>query len=270
MLPNAPLSNPRETKEVSEKFTVERVTAWRTWTPQLFSFRTTRHRGFRFSPGQFARIGLRDTSGNLIWRAYSIVSAPYDEHLEFYSIIVPEGEFTPRLATLAAGDELLVDKTNFGFLTTDRFQGGRDLWMLASGTGLAPFLSVLSDPASWEGYENLVLVHSVRYGSELTYQDTLASYSRHPLLNRYAGRLRYVPVVTRETVEGALPARITTLIADGRLEAAADLPLDAEYSRVMVCGNPQMVEDLRALLGTRGLRVSRRGNPGQMAFENYW
>lgn len=270
MSSHAPFCNPRETTAASEKFTVEHITAWRTWTPQLFSFRTSRHRGFRFTPGQFARIGLPDPRGKLIWRAYSIVSAPYDEHLEFYSIVVPDGEFTPRLAALGEGDELLVDKTNFGFLTTDRFESGRDLWMLASGTGLAPFLSVLSDPATWEAYENLVLVHSVRYGSELTYQDTVADYAGHPLLKQYAGRLRYLPVVTRETVEGALPERITTLIEDGRLEAAADLALDAEYSRVMVCGNPQMVEDLRALLGTRGLRVSRRGNPAQMAFENYW
>jgi ferredoxin--NADP+ reductase len=254
----------------SDKFTVERITHWWRWAPNLFSFRTTRHRGFRFAPGQFARIGLPGADGKLLWRAYSIVSAPYDEHLEFYSILVPEGEFTPRLATLGEGDEVLVDKTNYGFLTTDRFEAGRDLWMLASGTGLAPFLSILGDPAVWQAYQHIILVHSVRYGHELAYQDTISRFAEHPLVAPFARRLRYLPVVTREQVEGALPSRITTLIEDGRLQARAGIDLDPEHSRVMVCGNPQMVEDLRALLSDRGLRTSRRGNPGQMAFENYW
>ena len=255
---------------VNAKFTEEHIIHWRQWSPSLFSFRTTRHPGFRFTPGQFARLGLPSPEGVPVWRAYSIVSAPYDDFLEFYSILVPDGEFTPRLARLKKGDALLIDKTSFGFLTTDRFEDGSDLWMLASGTGLAPFLSILSDPDSWQRYEHLVLVHSARHANELSYRDTLGSYARHPLIGELARRLRYVPVVTREAVHGALPARITTLLADGRLEAAAGRRLETSRSRIMVCGNPQMVDDLREQLGLRGFRVARRSTPGQMAFENYW
>jgi ferredoxin--NADP+ reductase len=258
------------TPAASERYTVERITDRRDWAPRLFSFRTTRHRGFRFAPGQFARLGLPAGDGKTVWRAYSIVSAPYDEHLEFYSIVVPDGEFTPRLATLAPGDALLIDKTNYGFLTADRFAPGRDLWMLATGTGLAPFLSILADLQPWQDFTNLILVHSVRHASELAYQDEIAALAAHPLVGEHSHRLRYIPVVTREKVPGALDRRITTLIADGGLAAHAGLPLTLEHSRFMVCGNPEMATEVRNLLQQRGFRVSRRAAPGHMVFENYW
>lgn len=257
-----------------QKWTSETVLSLRRWTPKLFSFRTTRNRAFRFAPGQFARLGVPLADGSAqeaaIWRAYSMVSANYDEHLEFFSIVVPGGAFTTRLKRLRVGDPLLVEKVSFGFLTTDRFVGGRDLWLLASGTGLAPFLSILHDPQLWSEYENLVLVHSVREANELVYRAEINALPQHELLRNGRARLRYVPVVTREAVPGALTARITQLIADGRLEAAAGLPLDVAHSRLMICGNPQMAADLRDLLTARGFRVGRRGNPGQLAFENYW
>lgn len=240
------------------------------WSPRLFSFRTTRYRGFRFAAGQFARLGLPAANGSCIWRAYSMVSAPYDEHLEFYSIVVPDGPFTTVLDHCRVGDPILVEKASYGFLTIDRFAGGRDLWMLASGTGLAPFLSILQDPQTWSSFENLILVHSVREAVELAYRDTIAALSDHPLVGQYAKRLQYVPVVTREAHPAALPDRITRLIEDGRLEQATGKGLAPETARVMVCGNPQMVDDLRAVLHARGFRTSRRGIPGQMAFENYW
>ncbi len=254
----------------ADKYTVERITDVRAWTPSLFSFKTTRHRGFRFVAGQFARLGVRNGEGGIVWRAYSIVSAPYDEHLEFYSIVVPGGEFTSRLAGLKSGDEILVEKLNYGYLTTDRFQAGRDLWMLATGTGLAPFISILYDFPTWEQYDNLILVHSVRCRGELAYEETIRSFAGHNLLHDAPAELRYIQVVTREDVPGALNARVTTLIENGELERAAGLPLSQERARIMICGNPEMVEDTRELLLARGFSLSRRGQPGHLALENLW
>uniref|UniRef100_A0ABX1N6F9 ferredoxin--NADP(+) reductase n=1 Tax=Aromatoleum buckelii TaxID=200254 RepID=A0ABX1N6F9_9RHOO len=254
----------------ADRFTTERIIAMRRWTPHLFSFRTTRDPAFRFVPGQFARLGLRKEDGSIVWRAYSMVSAPYDEHLEFYSIVVPDGEFTSRLARLAEGDEIFVEKMNYGFLTTDRFEGGRDLWLLATGTGLAPFISILHDRSTWTDYERIVLVHSVRTAAELAYRDEIARLVDHPLVGDVVHKLHYVPVVTRERVAGALSARITTLIESGELERVVGFPLDHERSRIMLCGNPQMVDDGRKLLNRLGYKLSRRAAPAQLVVENMW
>ena len=251
-----------------EKFSTERIIGIKRWTAGLFSFRTTRHKGFRFVPGQFARLGLPNSDGNTVWRAYSMVSAPYDEHLEFFSIVVPGGAFTSMLAERRVGDEILIDKTAFGFLTTNRFRPARDLWLLATGTGLAPFLSILQDPAIWSDYENIVVVHSVRTAAELTYRDEMQALTAHPLIGEQARRLRHVPVVTREPVAGALDARIPSLIREGRLEAATGISLDTGHSRVMICGNPDMVRDTRSTLKARGFTLARRDASGQMAVEN--
>jgi ferredoxin--NADP+ reductase len=253
---------------MQDKYTIETIIEKRLWTTGLFSFRTSRNRAFRFVPGQFARLGLRKPDGTTVWRAYSMVSAPYDEHLEFFSIVVPDGEFTTRLAQLDVGDAILVDKTAFGFLTTDRFRPARDLWLLATGTGLAPFLSILQDPAIWADYENVIVVHSVRTAAELTYRDEMQALVEHPLLGDAARRLRYVPVVTRERPPGTLDARIPALIRDGRLEATVGIRLDTGQSRIMICGNPDMVRDTRTALKERGFALSRRERPGQLAVEN--
>ncbi|MFC3147203.1 ferredoxin--NADP reductase [Piscinibacterium candidicorallinum] len=254
-----------------EKHTTERITWIKPWTPHLFSFRCTRSPGYRFTAGQWARLGvLKDGADKPVWRAYSMVSAPHDEFLEFYSIVVPGGEFTSELARLQVGDSLLVDKTNFGFLTTDRFEGGSDLWLLSTGTGIAPFISILHDPAVWERFARIVLVHSVREAAELAYQDTIEALKTHEFFGEFAQKLTYVRTVTREAVPGCLAGRITSLIPSGELEAAAGLKFSTEASRVMICGNPQMVEDTREVLGQLGLKTSRRGAPGQLALENYW
>jgi len=262
----------------SEKYTAETITWIHSWTPTLFSFRLTRAKGFKFTPGQFARLGVRksdptakDGSGwRIAWRAYSIVSASYDEFLEFYSIVVPDGEFTSELSHLQVGDTVFVEKASYGFLTTDRFEQGRDLWMLSTGTGLAPFLSILAEPSTWEQYEHLVLVHSTREAAELTYVDFLKSLSFNEIFYEHYTKLRYIQVSTRDQIPGVLNARITNLISDGRLEQASGLSLDPAYSRVMLCGNPEMVDDCRKLLATRGFFASRRGQPGTIAVENYW
>lgn len=253
----------------SDKWTTETVLSIRPWTPTLFSFRTSRYRGFRFTPGQFARIGIPDADGTVVWRPYSIAAAACDEHLEFFSTTPPGSAFTGRLALLRPGDRILVDKLSYGDLTTDRFVGGSDLWMLSSGTGLSPFLSILRDPAVWKQYDHLIVVHSARQASELAYGGEMTALARNESLSGGRAQLHYIPVVTRECRPDALCARVTQLIEDGRLEARAGVPLDLEKSRIMICGNLKMAKDLRRLLVGRGFRVSRRGDPGQLAFESY-
>lgn len=254
----------------AQKWTSEAIVRVQGWTPSLFSFRTTRDRGFGFTPGQFARIGIATPTGGAVWRAYSIVSAPLDEQLEFFSVVIPEGKFTSRLASFLPGDRVLVEKVAYGFLTLDRFTGGTDLWMIASGTGLGPFLSILRDPQAWSRFENLILVHSVRRPEELAYREEIATLGRQMPSKEERARLSYVPVVTRVNCPEALPARIPLLIEDGRLERTAGVALDLERSRLMVCGNPGMANDLRDQLTGRGFRTGRRNAPGQLAFENYW
>lgn len=262
-----------------DKYTAERIVWIHPWAPNLFSFRLTRYAGFRFAPGQFARLGVakpdpdnpKNPSGTrIVWRAYSIVSASDDAQLEFYSIVIPGGDFTSELARLRVGDIVYVEKLNYGFLTCDRFEGGKDLWLLATGTGLAPFISILWDPKTWDDYENLILVHSARYPNELAYQATIAAFSTHERFRAHAGKLRYVPVVTRAKVDGALDQRIPALLDSGRLESQVGLGLDPARSRVMICGNPDMITDTRKRMSTRGFATSRRGIPGQLAVENYW
>jgi ferredoxin--NADP+ reductase len=253
-----------------DKFTRQTLLEVHTLTPSLFTLRTTRDAGYRFRAGQFARLGVRKADGSLVWRAYSMVSAPHDEHLEFFSIVVPGGEFTGELSRLRPGDELLVDKQAFGYLTLDRFGDGRDLWLLATGTGLAPFLSILQDLEVWQRFERIVLVYSVREAKELAYQELIAELPQRDYLEGAGDKLLYLPVVTRETLPGALHGRITTLIESGELERAAGLALEPEHSRIMLCGNPQMIDDTRALLKTRDLQLALSRRPGQVAVETYW
>lgn len=261
-----------------EKYSAERLTWIEAVNDHLFRFRTTRYRGFRFTPGQFARLGVYREDGaagpRYVWRAYSIASSSYDDFLEFYSIVVPQGEFTTRLAQLKVGDEILIEKTNYGFLTTDRFPAGRQLWLLSSGTGLAPFMSILQDLDVWAHYEDIVVVHSVRRPDELAYRQEIAAYAQQggpiPEAPGAIARLHYVPIVTREPSPGVLAERIPATIGNGQLESAAGVALDPGTSRAMICGNPEMVEDVRRALHARGFAVSRRSHPGNMAVENYW
>lgn len=257
------------TTVAEDKYTTETITEIKVWTSNLFSFKTTRFRSYRFVPGQFARLGVKK-NGTIVWRAYSIVSADYDEFLEFFSIVVPDGEFTSELSQFEVGDQIFVDKKNYGFLTTDRFETGRDLWMLSTGTGLAPFISILNDFKTWEQYENLILVYSVRFESELAYQDQIERFREHELFSEFGDKLKYVKVVTREKVTGALNKRIPQLLENGELEDRVGIKLNQERSRVMICGNPEMVDETRNWLTIHGYQVSRRGQPGHLAVENLW
>lgn len=252
----------------AEKATPETLTAsWR-WTPKLYSFTTTKPEGYRFTPGQYARLGLADANGNMLWRAYSIVSGLNDDELEFYVIDVPGGAFTSILGSMQIGATIWVEKQSFGFMTADRFVDGEDLWMLATGTGLGPFISILKEPEVWKKYRRLVLVHSVRHSSELAYQETLAELKQQHA--NLPAELSVLHTTTRDPESNTLQGRVTTLLENGELEKAAKLPLTVEDSRVMICGNPQMIEDTRKLLHHRGMRPCRRALPGQFLTENYW
>lgn len=255
---------------IEEKFTRQTITHLHTWTPSLFSFRCTRDVGFRFTAGQFARLGVRKASGAIVWRGYSMVSSPFDDFLEFFSIVVPGGEFTSELSQLAVGDEILIEKQAHGFLTLDRFVDGDNLWLLATGTGLAPFLSILQDFSVWERFERIVLVYSVRTEAELAYRELLDEILTREYVAEHAHKLTFVPVVTRSAVPGCLNARITDLLETGELERHVSLPMTAEDSRVLLCGNPEMVEDCRMLLQKRDMQLSLTRRPGAVAVENYW
>jgi len=254
----------------AEKFSRQTLLDVKPLTPSLFTLRTSRDAGFRFRAGQFARLGVTKDDGTTVWRAYSMVSSPFDEFLEFFSIVVPGGEFTSEFSRLKAGDTLLVDRQAFGYLTLDRFVDGRDLWLLSTGTGVAPFLSILQDFEVWEKFERIILVYSVREARELAYQQLIAELMQRDYLAEYAHKFQFIPVVTREPHAGALNGRITTLIESGELEQAAGVALDPARSRVMLCGNPQMIDDTRALLKQRGMSLSLTRRPGQVAVENYW
>jgi ferredoxin--NADP+ reductase len=253
-----------------EKFTRQRVLSVQQWSPSLFSLRCSRDAGFRFVAGQFARLGLRKADGSTVWRAYSMASAAHDEFLEFFSIIVPGGEFTSELSQLKVGAELFVERQAFGFLTLDRFVGGQDLWLLASGTGLAPFLSILQGLEVWQRFARIVLVYSARTQRELAYQPLITQLMQRDYLQAHAQQLVYLPLLTRELRPGTLHGRVTSLLQAGELERAAGFSLEAQGGRVMICGNPQMIDDCRNLLKLRDMQLSLNRRPAQVAVENYW
>ena len=242
----------------------EAAITWRhDWAPHLFSFRVDRPDGIAFVPGQFVRLGVVADNGTTVWRAYSIASPPAAAHLEFYSIVVPDGPFSQPLARLGVGDRILVDRTVYGFLRADRFNGGRALWLIATGTGIAPFMAMLGDEAIWRQFQDVVVVHSARTARELAYRAEIEAMAARP---QPGARLHYVPIVTSQPGE----ARIGARIADRSLERSLSLEIDAAAARLMICGNPSMIKDVRALLRDRGLTPVRRDVPGQFIVENFW
>ena len=250
-----------------EKYSVEKVLSVQPWTDTLFSFTMTRPAHFKFTAGQFARIGLK-VNDDLVVRAYSVVSSPFDETLEFFSIVVPDGAFTSYLQHLKVGDELYLEKIPYGFLTLARYQLPlpQDLWLLATGTGLAPFISMLQDFETWTKYKNIHLVYSVRTQSELAYLDRITEIAE-TFGEGHTG-FKFVPIVTRDP-NAILHDRLPILIENGQLEKAVNFQFNAETTHIMLCGNPEMVEDTKEALKARGLTMNRRGE-GNIAVENYW
>jgi ferredoxin/flavodoxin---NADP+ reductase len=242
---------------MSEKWLEGRVIENRHWTEALFSLRVEGPR-LDFEAGQFVRIAL-DIGGERVARPFSFVNPPQDPVLEFYGIVVPEGPLSPPLAKLAPGDTLYVARNPAGFLVLSELPEAETLWLVSTGTGIAPFLSILRTGTPWKQFRNVVLVHAVRHAKELVYKDVI----------RKIDNLRYVTFVSREPAAGSLAGRIPAAIRDGRLEQAAGLPI-TQTSQLMLCGNPEMLRDTTAVLMERGLRKHRRRTPGHISVESFW
>ena len=248
---------------MSEKWLEGRVIENRHWTDALFSLRVEGP-GLNFEAGQFVRIAL-DIGGERVARPFSFVNTPADPVLEFYGIVVPEGPLSPRLAELAPGDALYIARNPAGFLVLSEVPAAESLWLVSTGTGIAPFLSMLRTETPWQRYRDVVLVHAVRYAPELVYRDLIRE-----ILRKKPKQFRYLTFVSREPVPGSLAGRIPAALRDGRLEAAAGLPLGVETSQVLLCGNPAMLKDATAALVERGMRKHRRRSPGQVTAESFW
>ena len=247
---------------------VEKVLSVHHWNDSLFSFKTTRSEALRFENGQFVMIGL-EVDGRPLLRAYSIASPNYEEHLEFFSIKVQNGPLTSRLQHLKVGDDLLVGRKPTGTLVLHDLLPGKNLYLLSTGTGLAPFMSLIQDPEAYERYEKIILIHGVRTVSELAYADFI---TRELPQNEFFGeevknKLIYYPTVTREPFRNQ--GRLTDLIENGKLFTDIGLPpLDPLQDRAMLCGSPDMLRDTCKLLDARGFHVSKRiGEPGDYVIE---
>jgi ferredoxin/flavodoxin---NADP+ reductase len=245
----------------------EQVTAVHHWTDTLFTFTTTRNAGFRFQNGQFAMIGL-EIEGRPLLRAYSMASANHEEHLEFFSIKVAEGPLTSRLQHLKIGDRILVNGKPTGTLVLGNLMPGRNLYLMATGTGLAPFLSIIKDPETYERYDKVVLVHGCRTVAELAYDRLITQdLPDHEFLGELVSeKLIYHPTVTREPFRNS--GRLTDLITTNRLceETGLD-PLDVAHDRVMMCGSPSMLKDLVAIVRDMGFEEGNSNEPGQYVIE---
>ncbi|AAO28767.1 ferredoxin--NADP reductase [Xylella fastidiosa subsp. fastidiosa] len=253
---------------MSPAFGTETVIHVHHWTDAYFSFITTRDTGFRFENGQFVMIGL-ETETRPLLRAYSIASANWEEQLEFLSIKVKNGLLTSRLQHIKPGDKILVGKKPTGTLLIHDLHPGRHLYLLGTGTGLAPWLSIIKDPETYERFDKVILTHGVRYSKDLAYRDYFEKeLPQHELLGEtISKKLLYYPAVTREDFPNR--GRLTHLIESGAMQKTLGLPIiDPANDRFMLCGNPQMLADLRTLLNARSFNASVRiGSPGDYVFE---
>ncbi|WP_024513028.1 ferredoxin--NADP reductase [Bradyrhizobium sp. ARR65] len=248
-------------------FQRETVLSVRHWTDSLFSFTATRDPGFRFQNGQFAMIGL-EVDGRPLLRAYSMASANHEEALEFFSIKVPDGALTSRLQKIREGDIILVGRKATGTLITGNLIPGKRLLLLSTGTGLAPFASLIKDPDIYECYDTIVLVHGCRHVSELAYgEQVVESLRQHELFGPLIeDKLIYYPTVTREPFRNR--GRITDLIESGQLFSDIGLSgLDLETDRIMLCGSPSMLEELRAMFTARGFVEGSHSEPAHFVIE---
>jgi ferredoxin--NADP+ reductase len=248
-------------------FNEERVLSIHHWTDKLFTFKTTRDASLRFSNGHFTMIGLR-INGKPLLRAYSIVSANYEDHLEFLSIKVPDGPLTSKLQHIQEGDTIIVGRKPTGTLLIDYLLPGKRLFLLSTGTGLAPFMSIVRDPDTYNKFEQIILVHGVRQKDELAYHDLLVEHlPAHEFLgDMVSSQLRYYPTVTREAYKNM--GRVTDLIETGKIFDDLDLPpLNAAGDRVMICGSPGMLKDLKHLLESRGFHEGNTSKPGDFVIE---
>ena len=245
----------------------ETVLSVRHWNDTLFSFTTTRSRGLRFKNGHFLMVGL-EVEGRPLLRAYSVASPNYEEHLEFYSIKVQNGPLTSRLQHLKVGEQVLVNNKPVGTLVISNVLPGKRLYLFSTGTGLAPFLSIIRDPETYERFEDVVLVHGVRHVNDLAYSDYIKKeLPQHEFIGEQVQKqLHYYPTVTREPFEHQ--GRITDLIQSGKLAEDLKLPpLDPEHDRVLVCGGPRMLTDLVDMLESKGFKEGSSHEPAHYTIE---
>ena len=256
------------TLKASGAFFVETVTWVQHWTESLFSFRTTRDPALRFSSGQFVMVGLMKDDGKPLVRAYSIASPSWHEELEFYSIKVPDGPLTSRLQNIQVGDQILIGRKPTGTLVLDGLKPGKRLYMLGTGTGLAPWLSLARDPEVYDRFETVVVTHTVRNAADLNYADLLDhELAEDEILGELIGpKLKYYPTVTREPFK--TEGRITNLIASGQMFRDLDLPpFDPAEDRIMLCGGPSVLADLKQQLLALGYVEGSLANPGDFVLE---
>ena len=249
-------------------FITETVSSVHHWNDTLFTFRTTRNPALRFTNGQFVMIGM-EVAGKPLMRAYSIASANYEEHMEFFSIKVQDGPLTSRLQHLKPGDPLLISKKPTGTLVLRDLKPGRRLFMFATGTGLAPFMSLIHDPETYERFEKVILIHGVRWSNELAYHDYIEQdLKEHEYLGaQIRSQLTYYPTVTREPFRNE--GRLTDLIDSGKLfQDLHEAPLDPTTDRGMICGSPAMLKDTSLILDTYGFKISPHiGTAGDYVIE---
>ncbi|MCH7880063.1 MAG: ferredoxin--NADP reductase [Proteobacteria bacterium] len=233
------------------------------WNERLTSLKFDAPLG-RFKAGQFVRVGL-EIDGDIIARPYSLVNSPDESPLEIYFNMVSEGPLTPPLFQLQKGDDLLVAPNTAGFLTINEIPDTRDLWMVATGTAIGPFLSILKESEVWERFERIILCYSVRAKEELAYAESIDAVAR-----QHEEQFCFVPLVTREQVTGTLNMRITAAIANGELERKVGTSISADHSHVMMCGSSDMIKDVSVLLESRGMHKHRRREPGHFSTEKYY
>lgn len=245
----------------------EKVLSVHHWTDRLFSFTCTRTSSLRFENGQFCMIGIEVNDKPLL-RAYSVASANYEEHLEFLSIKVPDGPLTSRLCHMKVGDTVLIGRKPTGTLVLPNLKPGRNLYFFSTGTGLAPFMSLIRDPEVYENFEKVVLTHTVRIKGELAYHNyILNDLPNNEFLGEYVKeKLVYYPTVTRE--EFPVRDRITTLIENEKLFSDINLPvMDPEHDRAMICGSPEMLAETKSILEKRDFVEGNGSSPGSFVIE---
>ena len=289
-LANNAVSNPTAAPITTTASTIERITWKKQWADKLFSFRLTRPQGFHFVPGQFARIGLTGADGQILWRPYSIASATSADFLEFFSVVVDGGAFTTKLGACNIGDGVHLDPVAQGFLTAERFFGlspfeadARDLWLFATGTGLAPFISMAQEANIWAQFDRLIIVQTTREAADLAYREEIAVINlslntRFPSTSKKS--IVHVRTVTRQPddtqsmrddgADSILHGRATALLESGELMEKSGVALSDKHSRFMLCGNPAMVQEIRQILKARGFRMNRKLEAGHIVVENYW
>ena len=248
---------------MTEKWVQGEVVSVKHWTDSLYSIKIDAP-DIKFTAGQYTRVAL-DIDNEEVARPYSFVNSPEERFLEIYSVSVPNGPLSTSLQKLNKGDSIKVYRNANGFLVLNEVPIVENIWMLATGTGIGPYLSILKTQNSWERFDRVVLVHAVRYKKELTYQDTIKE-----LKKKYGERFIYITFVSREESENSLSGRIPESIKNGKLEDKAKIKMLPENTHIMLCGNPDMLRDTTITLKEKGLKKHRRSSPGHITTENYW